>query len=469
VANQLTYALAAAGRTTYAFDAAGNQQVELTPVGARTTTTWNYENQPTVYHLSTGSRVTMSYNADNRRTQKQTAATTSTKFIWEPTTDAYFSQLNNANTNTKLYTFEPVQYGNLISQRVGGDHYVHADALGSTRALSSTGTTVSDTFLYDAWGTEVARTGATAIVPFRWIGGPGYYLDTETQLFYVRARFYQPSVARWCGRDILWPYDRRNPFVYCSTTPLMRIDPSGAFCIKGPLATTLSWINPFDPASIDVLDIVDKYIEVTGNTVSAGLYARLVVAINELAVSANPPPALAYTNAGWNAFLATKEFRTYAEFRVDICCPGTTIASAKIEDYNFSPGWTPIRLVSIYSAGVGSVVILGPTTGGTCTKVTVLSKVRVGPIGQAIAIILTGIRPPWVTAKISYTICCDNTFKIEFGGSPFPSHRGYIDRGSVGSRIQSELIETIFAGGNTVITPVSFATGVGFGIRRICD
>ena len=135
VANQLTYALAAAGRTTYTFDAAGNQRAELTPAGARITTTWNYENQPTVYQLSTGSRVTMSYNADNRRTQKQTAATTSMKFIWEPTTDAYFSELNNSNTNQKLYTIEPVQYGNLISQRVGGDHYVHADALGSTRAL----------------------------------------------------------------------------------------------------------------------------------------------------------------------------------------------------------------------------------------------------------------------------------------------------------------------------------------------
>ena len=53
----------------------------------------------------------MSYNADNRRTQKQTAATTSAKYIWEPTTDAYFSELNNSNTNQKIYTFEPVRYG----------------------------------------------------------------------------------------------------------------------------------------------------------------------------------------------------------------------------------------------------------------------------------------------------------------------------------------------------------------------
>ena len=227
-ANQLTYAQAAAGRTTYVFDPAGNQQLELTPAGARTSTTWNYENQPSLYQLSSGSRVTMSYNADNRRTQKQTAASTSTKYIWEPTTDAYFSELNNANTNQKIYTFEPVQYGNLISQRVTANSYIHADALGSTRAISSTGTTVSDTFLYDAWGTEVARTGTTAIVPFRWVGGVGYYYDTETGLVYVRARMYQPTTSRWYSVDLLDYYlSNYHLYVPIGNSPITLIDPTG--------------------------------------------------------------------------------------------------------------------------------------------------------------------------------------------------------------------------------------------------
>ncbi|MEI7701692.1 MAG: hypothetical protein WCK86_17980 [Planctomycetia bacterium] len=37
----------------------------------RTTTTWNYENQPTVYRLPSGGRVTIQYNGDNRRTEQQ--------------------------------------------------------------------------------------------------------------------------------------------------------------------------------------------------------------------------------------------------------------------------------------------------------------------------------------------------------------------------------------------------------------
>lgn len=67
VANQLKYGQTATGRTTYVYDPNGNQQIEIPAAGNRTTTTWNYENQPTVYRLASGGRVTMQYNGDNRR------------------------------------------------------------------------------------------------------------------------------------------------------------------------------------------------------------------------------------------------------------------------------------------------------------------------------------------------------------------------------------------------------------------
>lgn len=66
-ANQLRCGQTVAGRTTYVYDATGNQRIEQPPTGNRTTTTWNYENQPTLYLLPAGDRVTMAYNGDNRR------------------------------------------------------------------------------------------------------------------------------------------------------------------------------------------------------------------------------------------------------------------------------------------------------------------------------------------------------------------------------------------------------------------
>jgi len=71
-ANQIRYSEDATGRTTYTFDANGNQQIVEAPSGGIITTTWDYENQPTLVHKPDNSRVTSSYNADNRRVRKET-------------------------------------------------------------------------------------------------------------------------------------------------------------------------------------------------------------------------------------------------------------------------------------------------------------------------------------------------------------------------------------------------------------
>jgi len=73
-ANQIVYSVAAAGRTTYPFDADGNQQIVRNPDGTRVTTTWDFANQPTQYNQpgnTTFSVVTMTYNADNQRVEKR--------------------------------------------------------------------------------------------------------------------------------------------------------------------------------------------------------------------------------------------------------------------------------------------------------------------------------------------------------------------------------------------------------------
>jgi YD repeat-containing protein len=165
-ANQLTYSLAAAGRTTFNYDQAGNQHIEQPPTGARTTTTWNYENQPNVYQLPSATRMTLAYNADNRRVSKVTASGT-TKFIWDPASDAYQSELDGSNVTQVVYTSPPSQFGQLISQRRSStSRWYHPDSLGSTRALTDSVQATTDTYLCDAWGNPLSSTGST-VNPFR--------------------------------------------------------------------------------------------------------------------------------------------------------------------------------------------------------------------------------------------------------------------------------------------------------------
>src|SRR5262249_40460515 len=132
-ANQIVYSLAAAGRTTYVFDANGNQQVVRNPDGTRVTTTWNYESQPTKYSQPanvTYPVVTMAYNADSQRVQKQSSVGT-TKFIWDE--HNYVAETDGANTVQTVYTNEPTITGEAVSTRVSAASvYHHFDAIGST-------------------------------------------------------------------------------------------------------------------------------------------------------------------------------------------------------------------------------------------------------------------------------------------------------------------------------------------------
>ena len=71
VANQLIYGETTAGRTTYTFDPNGNQQIEQEPNSDRTTTIWDFENQPSGMLLPDGNRITYTYNADFRRVRTE--------------------------------------------------------------------------------------------------------------------------------------------------------------------------------------------------------------------------------------------------------------------------------------------------------------------------------------------------------------------------------------------------------------
>jgi len=166
-ANQLTTSVDGSGRTTYTFDAAGNQQKVKEATGNITTYSWDYENRNSRVHLPSAQITTMAYQPEGLRVKKDTATST-TKFIWDGET--YLTETDGADATAAVYTNEPQQYGNLISQRRGStSSFYHFEALGTTRSLSASNGATSDTYLLDAFGNSVASTGTT-VNPFRFVG-----------------------------------------------------------------------------------------------------------------------------------------------------------------------------------------------------------------------------------------------------------------------------------------------------------
>jgi RHS repeat-associated protein len=76
-------------------------------------------------------------------------------------------------------------------------HYL-TDALGSVSALVSETGTVAATYEYDPWGRVTGTGGADSWLatrqPLRY---RGYYLDAESGLYYLPARYYDPSTYRF--------------------------------------------------------------------------------------------------------------------------------------------------------------------------------------------------------------------------------------------------------------------------------
>lgn len=87
-------------------------------------------------------------------------------------------------------------------------------------------------YYYDAWGNHTVSGSNLTLAnlnPFRY---RGYYYDTETGLYYLQTRYYDPEVGRFLNRDSVSYADPAtinglNLYAYCLNNPVEYVDPTG--------------------------------------------------------------------------------------------------------------------------------------------------------------------------------------------------------------------------------------------------
>ena len=122
----------------------------------------------------------------------------------------------------------------------GNYYYYRTNIQGDIEGIYNSNGTLVVSYSYDAWGNILSTTGTLADTvgetnPFRY---RGYYYDTETGLYYVSSRYYDPEIGRFLNADeatylgasgTILGY---NLFAYCENNPVNYEDPTGNWLIQ---------------------------------------------------------------------------------------------------------------------------------------------------------------------------------------------------------------------------------------------
>ena len=174
-----------------------------------------------------GTTLSFSYNDAGLRTEKTVNGSTR-RYIWNS------SQLMADVGASDAFYFHYSSGGELI-----GYTYKTAEAetecilvknqQGDVEKVIAADGTILASYTYDAWGNVLTAEGTLAQQnPIRY---RGYYFDTETSLYYLQSRYYDPAVGRFINADnYATTYKTStgaNMFAYCMNSPVKGKDDGG--------------------------------------------------------------------------------------------------------------------------------------------------------------------------------------------------------------------------------------------------
>ena len=220
--------------TKYSYDANGN------PLTYRDGMSMTWKNGRQLATFTNGdTSISYGYDSDSVRTTKTvngvkyTYAYLNGQLLYETRGDAkfYYSYDSNGILYNVRYTLTDggTEYSYYYTHNSRGDIVGIYNGAGELRAH----------YEYDAWGNVISITdnNGNAITnpnhignlnPFRY---RGYYQDTETGLYYLMSRYYDPITHRFINADGYFQSGTSildaNTFAYCGNNPVLNVDPLG--------------------------------------------------------------------------------------------------------------------------------------------------------------------------------------------------------------------------------------------------
>jgi RHS repeat-associated protein len=111
----------------------------------------------------------------------------------------------------------------LAMLRSGATNFYHADGLGSVTSLSNGSGSIAQTYTFDSFGNQTGSSGSLTN-PFRYTARES---DTETGLYYYRARYYDPGTGRFLSEDPIGFNAGSDFYTYVGNSSTNFLDPKG--------------------------------------------------------------------------------------------------------------------------------------------------------------------------------------------------------------------------------------------------
>ncbi|MDB4884655.1 MAG: RhsA [Gemmatimonadetes bacterium] len=170
-------------------------------------------------------------------------------------------QLDASGTPQLEYSYcSGVDHPHSLRQANGTVLYYLTDASSNVRALVNGSNQTVNAYEYSPAGRLLSATEPVG-QPFHFAGRE---LDPESQLYYNRARYYDPSLGRFISEDPIGLAGGVNPYVYARNNPVDYTDPSGLewICAEFSDRTVCTWTDP-------VQYLAAVHITATANTSGA--------------------------------------------------------------------------------------------------------------------------------------------------------------------------------------------------------
>jgi RHS repeat-associated protein len=193
---------------------------------------WDYENRLSSVTLpNSGGTVSFKYDPFGRRIYKQSPNATSI-FLYDG--NNLIETVNSAGGLVARYAQGQNIDEPLAESRSGTVSYYEQDNVGSVTSLTTANGAIAQTYTYDSFGNVTTSSGSLTNF-FRYTGRE---LDTETNLYYYRARYYDATIGQFSSEDPIRQLGGKSHYDYVWNDSTSLNDPTG----KDPGTIVMPWI-----------------------------------------------------------------------------------------------------------------------------------------------------------------------------------------------------------------------------------